>query len=153
MTPPATAPPTVPMVLPPVTADPAAPPSAAPPTVPTVSPVLPQPAMPRAAASAILRTMKTLLMLLPPVVKMAQSVVSRPEGRPRRALGRDEPRRAVEVVAGHRVGDRRHVGEHRGTPRQALRDHAQPSRLPLRHRRGRGRERPVRLTGGDRTHR
>src|SRR5438128_5603353 len=76
MTPPATAPPTVPMVLPPVTADPAAPPSAAPPTVPTVSPVLPQPAMPRAAASAILRTMKTLLMLLPPVVKMAQSVRS-----------------------------------------------------------------------------
>src|SRR4051812_16093390 len=63
MMPPAAAPPTVPMVLPPVAADPTAPPTAAPPTVPTVSPRLPQPVMPRADASAIPTTKKILPML------------------------------------------------------------------------------------------
>src|SRR5688500_238871 len=56
------------MVLPPVTAEPAAPPRTAPPAVPTVSPVLPQPAMPSIDANAIPIAMNNLL-IFPPVVR------------------------------------------------------------------------------------
>src|SRR4051812_38903072 len=74
MTPPSTAPPTVPTVLPPVAADPGMPPTAAPPTVPTVSP-LPVGLPPHAVrpVSAIPRTKRNLLMVYASGEKMGNS--------------------------------------------------------------------------------
>src|SRR5438128_1354015 len=87
MTPPTAAPPTVPSVLPPLMAEPAAPPNAAPPTVPSVSFVVPQAVRPNASAIAI-----RYLFIETPFGK------SPPKCRKPHARLRGLSKRAVEVV-------------------------------------------------------